>query len=114
MDWIYARYYKGDKEGFIKKLNVLGALAKEVGCTQAQLSLAWCLVNQDVSVAIVGASRPEQMVDNIGAIEVMKKWTPELEKKIEDILNTAPAPPLNWRYWKPLPSRRSVTIEYKK
>jgi aryl-alcohol dehydrogenase-like predicted oxidoreductase len=113
-DMIRKLYMKGDKPAFIKKLQALGALAKEVGCTQAQLTLAWCLVNKDVSVAIVGASRPEQMVDNLGALDVVRKWTPDLDAKIEAIMHTAPEQPLNWRTWQPLPPRRSVALDIPK
>ena len=112
MDWIDARYVKGDKPGLLKKLNALGDLAKEMKCTQAQLCLAWCLVNKDVSVAVMGASKPEQVVDNLGALEVMKRWTPEVDKKFEEIMGSAPAQPLNWRTWTPLPPRRSVSVQY--
>ncbi len=112
MDWINNRYFIGGQDAFFKKLPQFGALAKEVGCTQAQLCLAWCLVNKDVSVAIVGASRPEQMADNLGAIDVMKKWTPAIDQKIEEIMKNAPEQPLNWRTWQPLPPRRSVSVQY--
>ncbi len=114
MDWIYARYIAGDKDKFFKRLRGLGDLAKELKCTQAQLCLAWCLVNKDVSTAIVGASKPEQMLDNIGAVELVKRWTPEIDKKMEEIMQNTPQPPLNWRTWQPLPQRRAVSCEFAK
>lgn len=106
--------YKPNKEEFVKKMTALAALAKEVGCTQAQLSLAWVLVNKDVSTAIVGATKPAQMVDNLGAIDIVKKWTPDIEKKLEAIMGNTPEPTFNWRHWQPMPQRRSVTVEYPK
>ena len=97
---------------FYKRLNALAELAKEVKCTQAQLALAWCIVNKDVSTAIVGATKPEHMEENLGAIDVVKRWTPELEKKIEDIMLNTPKQPLNCRNWQPLPPRRNLKIDY--
>eukprot|EP01022_Parablepharisma_sp_SALTPOND_P023497 TRINITY_DN49_c2_g1_i1.p2 TRINITY_DN49_c2_g1~~TRINITY_DN49_c2_g1_i1.p2 ORF type:complete len:305 (+),score=47.66 TRINITY_DN49_c2_g1_i1:2298-3212(+) len=113
-DMIMTKYKGILGDQFYEKLRALGALAKEVGCTQAQLSLAWCLVNKDVSTCLIGASKPEQVVENMGALEVAKKWTPELEKKIEDIMKTAPTPDFNWRYWKSLEPRRQMRLDVKK
>jgi voltage-dependent potassium channel beta subunit len=93
------------------RLRALGEAAKEFGCTQAQLALAWCLVNKDVSTCITGASRPEQMVENLKALEVAKKWTPEIEKKIDDIVKNVPTPAFNWRDWKEEAPRRSLMVE---
>ena len=52
-------------------------VADELGCTLAQLSIAWCAANPNVSTVITGASRPEQVVDNFGALDVLPKLTPE-------------------------------------
>lgn len=109
------REYIGDDEAkFYKKLGGLGALAKEFKCSQAQLVLAWCLVNKDVSTAIIGATKLEQLEDSLGAIDVAKRWTPEMEKKVEEVMQNMPEPPLNWRTWQNFPSRRSVALEYGK
>ena len=111
---IVNRYQKGHKDEFLKKINALGDLAKELGCSQAQLCLAWCIMNKDVSVALIGASKPEQIAENLKAVDVMKKWTPEIEKKIEEIMQNKPDAPLNWRYWKPMPARREVNLDWSK
>ena len=110
-DWVDARYISGDQEKFFKRLRALGDLAKELKCSQAQLCLAWCIANKDVSTAIVGASKPQQIEDNLGAVEVAKKWTPEIEKKIEEIMMNAPKPPFNWRNWQSFAPRRSTSVE---
>eukprot|EP01022_Parablepharisma_sp_SALTPOND_P017226 TRINITY_DN270_c0_g1_i1.p3 TRINITY_DN270_c0_g1~~TRINITY_DN270_c0_g1_i1.p3 ORF type:complete len:299 (-),score=37.22 TRINITY_DN270_c0_g1_i1:88-984(-) len=111
-EWIRSRYTKGDKEGFVKKLKELEELSKMLGCTQAQLSLAWCIMNKDVSVALIGASKVEQVEENLKAIEVMSKWTPELERKLEEIMQNKPTPQIDWRYWKPLEPRRETNIDW--
>ncbi len=90
----------------------MGDLAKEMKCTQAQLSLAWCIANRDVSTAILGATKHEQVADNLGAVDVLRRWTPEVEKKLADILKNTPEQPLNWRSWQPFPERRSCSVQF--
>jgi len=56
--WVFAKYLNDkNKENTLKKLNALGALAKEVGYTQAQLAIAWAIANKDVSTCILGFTR---------------------------------------------------------
>ncbi|KAI5821485.1 NADP-dependent oxidoreductase domain-containing protein [Pyronema omphalodes] len=68
----------------------LGVLAKELGVTQSQLALAWILKNKNISSVITGASKPEQIVENVGAISVVEKLTPAVMERIEDILGNKP------------------------
>ena len=63
----------------------------------AQLALAWCLSNDDVSTVITGASSPEQVVENIAALEVAERLTPDVLETIETILDNRPAGERNWR-----------------
>ncbi|KAI9009715.1 NADP-dependent oxidoreductase domain-containing protein [Gaertneriomyces semiglobifer] len=74
----------------ISKVRKLEPIAKEVGATLAQLALAWCLKNPNVSTVITGASRPQQVVDNMKAIEIAQKITPEMMEKIDQILDNKP------------------------
>ncbi|MFV0317450.1 MAG: aldo/keto reductase family protein [Microthrixaceae bacterium] len=67
----------------LERVQELGALARELGCTTAQLALAWVLRNDNVAAAIVGASRPEQIVDNVGALDV--DMDDALEDKVRDL-----------------------------
>ena len=69
----------------------LEPIAKELDCTMAQLALAWCLRNPNVSTAITGASRPEQVVENMKAIEVAPKLDANATERIEGILKNKPA-----------------------
>jgi voltage-dependent potassium channel beta subunit len=64
----------------------LEAVAAELDCTLAQLALAWCLRNDDVSSVITGASRPEQVVENMRAIEVVDRLDDELMERIDEIV----------------------------
>jgi voltage-dependent potassium channel beta subunit len=67
--------------------NRLEPLAKELGCSMAQLSIAWCLKKPHVSTVILGASKPEQVRENLGALEVAAKlddgWVKRIESAVE-------------------------------
>ncbi len=75
----------------IEKVRQLVPIAKELSCSLAQLSLAWCLLNPHVSTVITGASRADQVVENMKAIDVLPKLTPDVVKHIETILGNAPS-----------------------
>ena len=61
---------------------------------------------QDTSTTILGFSRVEQIDENLKSIDLIDKWTPELEQRIEKVLGTAPEMPLDTRTWAPVKSRR--------
>jgi voltage-dependent potassium channel beta subunit len=61
----------------------LKPIAEELGCTLAQLALAWCLRNPHVSSVITGASRPEQVTENMKALALLPKLTDEIAERIE-------------------------------
>jgi len=73
-----------DKEN-IAKVQTLEPIAKELGCTVAQLSLAWCLKNPYVSSVITGASRVEQLHENMKASEIAQKLTGDVMESIEAV-----------------------------
>jgi voltage-dependent potassium channel beta subunit len=61
----------------------LGPLAADLGATTAQLALAWCAHNPNVSSVITGASRPEQVKENMKSLALLPKLTPEVIGRIE-------------------------------
>jgi voltage-dependent potassium channel beta subunit len=61
----------------------LAPIAADLGCTLAQMSLAWCLKNPHVSTVITGASRPAQVTENMKALDVVGKLTPDVMARIE-------------------------------
>lgn len=69
----------------LAKVAALEPIAKELGCTLSQLSLAWCLKNPFVSTVITGASRVEQVHENMKASDVVDKITPEILGQIDKI-----------------------------
>jgi aryl-alcohol dehydrogenase-like predicted oxidoreductase len=68
-----------------EKVKQLRDVADELGCTLAQLAIAWCAANPHVSTVITGASRPEQVVDNFGALDVLPKLTAEVKDRLKAI-----------------------------
>lgn len=99
-------FVESNREKTIRMLTGIKAIADELGCTQSQLALAWTIKNKDVSTAIFGATRVEQVVDNLGAIEISHKLTPELLVRIEELLGNRPETPRNWRTWENFAPRR--------
>jgi voltage-dependent potassium channel beta subunit len=67
----------------------LGAVAKELGCSLPQLAIAWCAANPHVSTVITGASRVAQVKENMGAMAVVAKLTPEVMARIDAIAGAA-------------------------
>jgi voltage-dependent potassium channel beta subunit len=66
----------------------LAAIAEQADATLAQLALAWCLANRNVSTVITGATRVEQLTENLKALDVAARLTPELLHKIEAIVGS--------------------------
>ena len=82
------------KIAIVRKLEPVAA---DLGCSLAQLAIAWCLTNDDVSTVITGASRAEQVTENMKALEVAEKLTPDVLETIEGILGNRPAGEKDWR-----------------
>ena len=70
-------------EGRNAKVKALAGIADELDCTLSQLSLAWCAKNPHVSTVITGASRVEQVRENMGALDVLPKLTDDLMARIK-------------------------------
>lgn len=66
------------------------SLAQELGCTPSQLAIAWCLKNPHVSTVILGASRLDQLEENLGAAAVVPKLTPDVMARLYAIQQTVP------------------------
>ncbi|MDP9465242.1 MAG: aldo/keto reductase [Actinomycetota bacterium] len=66
----------------LAKIERLRPIAADLGCSLAQMCLAWCAANPNVSSVITGASRPSQVVENFAAIDVVPLLTPEVMARI--------------------------------
>ncbi len=74
----------------IEKARQLQPIADDLGCSMAQMALAWCLLNPNVSTVITGASRVEQVHENLKALAVLPKLTPDVVERIEGVLQNRP------------------------
>uniref|UniRef100_A0A8B9MKG1 Voltage-gated potassium channel subunit beta-2 n=1 Tax=Accipiter nisus TaxID=211598 RepID=A0A8B9MKG1_9AVES len=72
------------------KLKELQAIAERLGCTLPQLAIAWCLRNEGVSSVLLGASNADQLMENIGAIQVLPKLSSSIVHEIDSILGNKP------------------------
>ncbi|OWZ10307.1 Voltage-gated potassium channel subunit beta [Phytophthora megakarya] len=71
----------------------LKPIAEKLKCSLAQMAIAWCVANENVSTVMVGASRPSQLEDNLKALEVVHKITPEIKAEIDAIVKFVPKVP---------------------
>lgn len=89
-EWLRREFESEEGMQRLETTRRLTPLAKELGCTMAQMALAWCLKNPNVSSVITGASRPEQVIENMGALEVVNRLGPAVMDRIEHILGNKP------------------------
>jgi voltage-dependent potassium channel beta subunit len=82
MGWMREQLQDAAKNAAVGELQ---GIASELGCTLAQLAIAWANRNPRVSTVILGASRIEQLQDNLGALAVTPRLTPELLARIDAI-----------------------------
>jgi aryl-alcohol dehydrogenase-like predicted oxidoreductase len=86
-DWLADRWLEKEK---IDKVKKLASVAKELNCTLAQMSIAWCAMNPNVSTVILGATKKEQLNDNLKSLDIVPKLTTNIIEKIEKIMKNKP------------------------
>jgi voltage-dependent potassium channel beta subunit len=89
-DWLKDRWMQ---EGLLNKVRNLALLAKELGVSVAALSIAWCIKNPNVTTAILGATKKEQLTENLKALDVLSKLDDAVMQRIENIVQTKPVLP---------------------
>lgn len=89
-DWLKDRWIAEEK---INKVKRLGELANRIGISLASLSIGWCIKNPNVTTAILGATKKEQLLGNLKALDAVEKLTPEIMEEIESIMQTKPVLP---------------------
>lgn len=80
-DWLHESVTDEDR---LAKVRALAPIAEELGCTLSQISIAWCLKNPNVSTVITGASRVEQLHENMKAADIAPKLTPDILQRIDE------------------------------
>lgn len=96
-EWLRKRFESPEAQIELKKVQKLVPIANQLDCSMAQLAIAWCLKNPNVSTVITGASRKQQVQENMIALDVAEKLTPELMEQIEAILDNKPKPASDFR-----------------
>ncbi len=89
-EWLRDRLMQ---EQLVAKAIKISELAAELAVTPSQLSIAWCIKNPNVTTAILGATKKEQLLENLGALTVVEKLTPDIMERIESIVQTKPVLP---------------------
>jgi voltage-dependent potassium channel beta subunit len=89
-EWLKEQFESDQTQKRLAKVSELMLIASELACSMAQLALAWCLKNPNVSTVITGASRASQVSENMAALEVVPKLTDDVMQQIEVILDNRP------------------------
>ncbi len=85
--WLKERMLQDDKH---QKVAALSGLAQELGISLASLSIAWCIVNPNVTTAILGATKEAQLLENLKALDVREELTADVMARIDDIMGNKP------------------------
>jgi voltage-dependent potassium channel beta subunit len=93
MEWLKEQFQSQEGKEKIQKAGALNRLAESLGTTLPCLAIAWCLKNPNVSTVILGASKSEQLTENLKALEALEKLDEGLMEKIEGILGNKPVLP---------------------
>jgi voltage-dependent potassium channel beta subunit len=96
-EWLHESFQSDEGRARVEKTRRISKVAGELGCTTAQLALAWCLKNPDVSSVITGASRASQVEENMTALEVVEQLDDEVMARLEEILDNQPEPQPSFR-----------------
>ncbi len=96
-EWLRDRFESDEVKRDIQKVRQMMPIVEELGCSMAQLALSWCLKNPDVSTVITGASRPEQVTENLGALDVVEKLDDDVMERLDEILDNKPEPAPDFR-----------------
>jgi aryl-alcohol dehydrogenase-like predicted oxidoreductase len=89
-EWLRSRFEDEKAVEQIAKVGELINIADEMGVSMAQMALAWTLVNPHVSTTITGSSKPQQIVENMEAIDIVPQFSEDVIEKIEIILGNKP------------------------
>jgi len=91
MEWLKNNILNDDK---IERVRNLKKVADNLGTLLATLSIAWTISNPNVTTTILGATKKEQLEENLKALEVYPKLTPDVKDRIDEIMGTKPVLPM--------------------
>lgn len=90
LDWLAEKMLTKEN---LNKVEQLKAVAGDLQMSLPQLGVSWCLKNPDVSTVILGASKEQQLSENLKAIELYEQLTPDVMEQIDSILDNRPQHP---------------------
>jgi len=105
--------YLKNKTIWDEKLLKLREIAERLGFSLTQLALAWVIKNTDVSTCIVGASKPEQLAENLKSLELLEIYSAEIEEEVEAILTNSPLAEIEWLTFSRMQTRRRINLGIK-
>ncbi|KAG7314945.1 hypothetical protein KOW79_022248 [Hemibagrus wyckioides] len=88
--WLKERVHSEEGRRQLAKIKELHLLADRLGCTAAQLAIAWCLRSEGVSSVLLGVSNTDQLLENLGALRVLSQMTPQTVSEIDALLGNKP------------------------
>ena len=95
--WLKESVFDTDEgKAKVQKARELEPIAKELGISMAQLAIAWCLRNPNVSTVILGATRTDQLTENLEAADKVSLLTDDVVEKIESVLQNKPELPVQF------------------
>ncbi|XP_041750124.1 voltage-gated potassium channel subunit beta-2 isoform X2 [Coregonus clupeaformis] len=88
--WLKERVNSEEGRKQLAKIKELHLMADRLGCTAAQLAIAWCLRSEGVSSVLLGVSNTDQLVENLGALRLISQMTPQTVAEIDSLLGNKP------------------------
>uniref|UniRef100_A0A8C1H773 NADP-dependent oxidoreductase domain-containing protein n=1 Tax=Cyprinus carpio carpio TaxID=630221 RepID=A0A8C1H773_CYPCA len=88
--WLKERVFSEEGRRQLAKIKELHLVADRLGCTAAQLAIAWCLRSEGVSSVLLGVSNTDQLLENLGALRVLSQMTPQTVSEMDALLGNKP------------------------
>ncbi|XP_054610885.1 voltage-gated potassium channel subunit beta-2 isoform X2 [Dunckerocampus dactyliophorus] len=88
--WLRERVNSEEGRRQLAKIKELHLLADRLGCTAAQLAIAWCLRSEGVSSVLLGVSNTDQLLENLGALQILSQMTPQTVSEMDAVLGNKP------------------------
>ncbi|XP_077361097.1 voltage-gated potassium channel subunit beta-2 isoform X2 [Festucalex cinctus] len=88
--WLRERVNSEEGRRQLAKIKELHLLADRLGCTAAQLAIAWCLRSEGVSSVLLGVSNTDQLLENLGALRILSQMTPQTVTEMDAVLGNKP------------------------
>uniref|UniRef100_A0A1A8CY53 Potassium voltage-gated channel, shaker-related subfamily, beta member 1 n=1 Tax=Nothobranchius kadleci TaxID=1051664 RepID=A0A1A8CY53_NOTKA len=88
--WLKERVNSEEGRRQLAKIKELHLLADRLGCTAAQLAIAWCLRSEGVSSVLLGVSTADQLIENLGALQILSQMNPQTITEIDALLGNKP------------------------